>query len=134
VAVTIWPYPQPPLQRLWGQVFDAAGGQRPATMPALAGDKDFERTAAGLTRLLHGSGLADVRCETITLDHRADAEEWWLGPANGIGALGLLMEDQPPAMVDRIKRHYDRLASGYLADDGLLALPTAALLASGQVV
>ncbi|MFG2100620.1 class I SAM-dependent methyltransferase [Micromonospora echinaurantiaca] len=25
IAVTIWPYPQPPLQRLWGQIFDAAG-------------------------------------------------------------------------------------------------------------
>jgi SAM-dependent methyltransferase len=132
VAATIWPHPQPPLQQLWGQIFDAAGAQRPATTPAVAADKDFERTTDGFTRLLRDVKFTDVRCQTITWTHHTDPEEWWSGPANGIGNLGLLMETQPPAMIDRIKQEYDRLTAAYLTKDGVLALPTGALLASGR--
>lgn len=132
VAVTIWPYPQPPLQRLWGEVFDAAGAQPPATMPTVAADKNFERSADGLARLLSEARMTDVACETINWQHRADPEDWWIGPANGIGTLGLLLESQPPDTVARIKKQYDRLTTAYLANDGLLALPTAALLASAR--
>ncbi|MFI5484654.1 class I SAM-dependent methyltransferase [Micromonospora echinaurantiaca] len=132
IAVTIWPYPQPPLQRLWGQIFDAAGVERPAVMPRLDADKDFPRTAEGLSGLLTGVGLTDVRCETLSWVHRTDPEDWWSGPANGIGALGLLMADQPPEAAARIRAQYDRLTDDF-RDGGLLALPTAALLASAAV-
>ncbi|MFG2100621.1 hypothetical protein ACGFJ5_08435 [Micromonospora echinaurantiaca] len=43
------------------------------------------------------------------------------------------MEDQPPEAVARIRAQYDRLTADFRADDGLLALPTAALLASAAV-
>ena len=82
------------------------------------------QAAADLT----AAGVATI---VVTGDHPA-TEEWWSGPANGIGHLGLLMETQPPGMIDRIKQEYDRLTAAYLTKDGVLALPTAALLASGR--
>lgn len=133
IAVTIWPYPQPPLQRLWGQIFDASGAERPTTTPRLDIDKDFPRTPDGLSSLLAEAGLTDARCDTLAWTHHTDPEDWWSGPANGIGALGMLMEQQKPDMILRIRREYDRLTVAYRDDAGLLALPTAALLASASV-
>ncbi|WP_319463454.1 class I SAM-dependent methyltransferase [Micromonospora sp. RTP1Z1] len=133
VAVTIWPYPQPPLQRLWGEIFTAAGGEAPVDLPRVATERNFPRTEEGLAGLLAAAGLADVRCATLAWAHRADPEDWWAGPANGIGMLGLLMERQPAAVRDRIREEYDRLGARYRDAAGMLVLPTAALLASGRV-
>ncbi|MEV7327956.1 hypothetical protein [Micromonospora sp. NPDC093244] len=83
--------------------------------------------------LLDAAGLTDVRCETISWVHRTDPEVWWSGPANGISRPGLVMETQPPEMVVRIRAAYDELTAAYRDTDGLLALPTAALLASASV-
>jgi SAM-dependent methyltransferase len=131
VAVTIWPYPQPPVQRLWWQVFDAAGAARQTEMLAPPQDKDFARTRDGLSGLLREAGLDDVRCAVVTWTHRVDPEDWWSGPANGIGMAGLMMRSQPPSMIARIRREYDQAIADYRDGDGLLALPAAALLASG---
>jgi SAM-dependent methyltransferase len=131
VAVTIWPNPQPPLQKLWGEIFEAAGAERPASLPAVPPENNFARTPDGLTRLMGAAGIDDVGCEMISWVHHADPEDWWSGPANGIGTLGLLMQDQPGDVIDRIRLAYDRLTAAYRGADGLLALPTAALLAWG---
>jgi SAM-dependent methyltransferase len=133
VAATIWPHPPPPLQQLWGRVFDAAGGQHPASTPTVAADKDFPRTREGFARLLGDQGLTDVDCRTIAWTHQADPEDWWSGPANGVGGFGFLLRGQTPAMVRQIKHAYDEIAAGHLTGNGLLALPTAALLASARV-
>jgi SAM-dependent methyltransferase len=133
VAVTIWPWPQPPLQRLWGQVFDAADVARPTALPRVDPARDFDRTADGLAGLLKAAGLVDVRCAVLTWEHRTDPENWWAGPANGIALPGLLLERQSPAGRDRVREQYDRLTAAHLGEDGLLALPTAALLACAQV-
>ena len=133
IAVTIWPHPQAPLQRLWSHAFEAAGAERPPLLPTLEPDKDFARTPEGLCRLLRNAGLKDVRCDAISWVHRADPEDWWSGPANGIGTLGVLMQHQPADMVARIRYEYARLTAVYRQDDGTLALPTGALLASGSV-
>jgi SAM-dependent methyltransferase len=79
IAVTIWPYPQPPLQRLWGQIFDASGAERPTTTPRLDVDKDFPRTPDGLCTLLAEAGLTEGRCDTLTWTHRTDPEDWYIG-------------------------------------------------------
>ncbi|MEU8816825.1 class I SAM-dependent methyltransferase [Actinoplanes sp. NPDC048796] len=131
VAVTIWPYPAPPAQRLWSTVFDAAGVDRPAGLPRLAPDKDFPRTEDGLATLLRRSGLAGVTSETITWTHRTDPESWWSGPANGLSAPGQVMRRQDTATLAHIRQSYDEHTAAFLDDDGRLALPTAALLASG---
>lgn len=133
IAVTIWPSPQPPLQQLWGQIFDASGADRSTTTPRLDADKDFPRTPDGLCALLAEVGLTDARCDTLTWTHRTDPEDWWSGPVNGIGVPGMLMEQQTPKMIARIRQEYDRLTVAYRDDAGLLALPTAALLASAAV-
>jgi SAM-dependent methyltransferase len=131
IAVTIWPHPQPPMQRLWCDAFGSSGAQ--ASVPLVAADKNFARTTGGLSGLLREAGLAEVACTTISWVHRTDPEDWWAGPASGLGSLGVLMKDQPPAMIDRIRKEYDRLTADYRSADGTLALPTAALLASGTV-
>jgi SAM-dependent methyltransferase len=133
VAVTIWPNPRPPLQQLFDDAFEAAGAERPAAFPAVTADKNFARTADGLAGLLRGAGLTGVRCDTISWVHRADLEDWWSGPANGIGMLGVLMQGQPASVISRIRSQYDRLVEPHLDADGIIAAPTAALLASGTV-
>ncbi|WP_262286133.1 class I SAM-dependent methyltransferase [Micromonospora sp. MA102] len=133
VAVTVWPFPQPPLQRLWGAALAAAGVATPPDLPRVAPERDFPRTEAGLTGLLAAAGLAEARCVTLTWAHRTDPEDWWAGPAAGISTIGHVLERQPPAARERVRREYDRLAAPYRQADGSLALPTAALLASGRV-
>jgi SAM-dependent methyltransferase len=131
LAVTIWPHPPPPAQRLWDTVFDAAGVRRPADLPAVAPDRDFARTGDGLTGLLRRAGLDGAGCTEIGWTHRTDAEAWWNGPASGLGATGRVLRRQDPATVVRIRRHYDELVEAFRDTDGRLALPTAALLGSG---
>ncbi|MFF4891008.1 class I SAM-dependent methyltransferase [Micromonospora chersina] len=133
VAVTVWPSPHPPLQRLWGEAVAAAGVATPTDLPRLAPERDFPRTEAGFAGLLAAAGLADVRCVTLGWAHRTDPEDWWAGPAAGISAIGLVLQRQPVAVRERIRREYDRLAAPYRQADGSLALPTAALLASARV-
>lgn len=133
VAVTIWPYPQPPLQRLWSEVFDAAGAPRSFTMPAVAADRDFARTHAGLTGLLRAAEVTDVRCTAIRWTHRVDPDDWWSGPASGLTSVGRLLSAQTADMIVHLRRTYDRLAAVHLDQDGLLALPTAALVGCGRV-
>ncbi len=131
VAVTIWPHPPPPAQRLWATIFDAAGVAWPADLPRVAPERDFPRTADGLSDLLRRAGLAEPACDTITWDHRTGAEAWWSGPAGGIGSHGAVLRRQSPATVERVRSEFDRHTAAYRDADGLLALPTAALLASG---
>jgi len=131
VAVTIWPYPQPPLQRLWAEAVDVPGLVRPARAVSLEPALDFPRTADGLSDLLAAAGLSDVTCETVDWEHVTDLDSWWSGPANGVASVGQLVTAQTPEVVDLIRARYVELASAYRRPDGLLALPTSALLASG---
>ena len=109
----------------------AAGMTRPATAPTVAADLNFERTQAGLVNLLQDAKLTHVSCQTITWTHHTDPQAWWIGPANGFGALGLAITGQPSETVAKARQHYETLAAKYLSADGILTLPTAALLASG---
>jgi SAM-dependent methyltransferase len=129
VAATIWPQPPPALQRLWADVAEAAG-LGPSQTPGVAVDIDFPRTADGFAALLAGAGLRDVTCQTIEWQHQTSLNAWWVGPANGLGALGAALADASPETVARTKRCYERLAARHVAN-GLLSMPTAALLAVG---
>lgn len=130
VAVTIWPYPQPPLQALWGEVL-AASGVRPAVRaPRLDAAEEFARTEEGLAGLL-GLALTEVQVRRVEWTHRADPDDWWSGPANGISTLGQVLESLPAAEVARVRAAYDELIAGRLGAGGLIELPTAALLGQG---
>ena len=132
VAVSVWPRLQAPLQSLWQEVMDAAGLVRPAAVPSVAPDKNFDRTVDGLAGLLRRAGLVQVTSDAHAWRHRADIDEWWLGPANGLGALGVAMSGHDPETVARVRRQYDALAARYLVGSGQLELPVAALIASGN--
>ncbi|MBW6435289.1 methyltransferase domain-containing protein [Actinoplanes hulinensis] len=133
IAVTIWPHPKPEAQRLWDEIFDAAGAVRPDGLPRLDPALDFRRDEAGLTALLSGAGLTGVTCTTISWTMRIDAGAWWSGPAAGIGLTGLILaaQDEPTAI--RVRQEFERRTAPYRGPDGVLAVPTAALLAAGAV-
>jgi SAM-dependent methyltransferase len=132
VAVTVWPKLLP-LQQVWEQILTAGGLELPSTVPGVAPDKDFQRSADGVVDLLLRAGLTDVSCQSITWTYEVDAEDCWTGPASGIGTIGYLLTSLPPDAVERIRRRFDEFMSAYRTPRGLLALPAAALLASGRV-
>jgi SAM-dependent methyltransferase len=131
IAVTVWPRPHPALQELWQEVIRAAGLTWPPAVPTVPAHLDFPRTAAGLSDLLARAGLSSVVCRELGWVHRTDPHQWWLGSVGGLGALGVAMTGLHAEALAEAERHYDRLAARYLTREGGLALPTAALLASG---
>jgi SAM-dependent methyltransferase len=133
VAITIWPHPPPVAQRLWSDIFAAAGVVHPPDLPRLSPDADFARSVDGLCGLLRRAGFADVEGSERAWVHETSAEAWWNGPAAGIGATGAVLSAQDEPTRARVRSHFDRLTAPFAVADGRLALPTAAILASGQV-
>ncbi|MFC7550733.1 class I SAM-dependent methyltransferase [Plantactinospora sp. GCM10030261] len=132
IAVTVWPHPPSPMQRLWSEVLDAAGLTEPDDLLTVAADENFERTVAGFAGLLRDGGLTEVDCRVLDWEFRVDPARWWQGPVYGFGALGRTVSRLSPAEVAAVKVHYDRLVVDRLAPDGALVLPTSALLAVGR--
>ncbi len=133
VAVTIWPYPQPPLQRLWARSSTPPAHRAVFDVPSVAPDRDFARTHAGLNGLLRAAEVTAVGCTAIRWTHRVDPEDWWTGRPVGSPASAGSSAAQTEDMIVHLRRTYDRLAAAHLDQDGLLALPTAALVGSGRV-
>jgi SAM-dependent methyltransferase len=131
VAVTVWPFPAPTAQRLWSEIFDAAGVPQSGDLPRLDAAEDFARTPGGLSDLLTRAGLTTVHSALIDWTHRTDPEAWWSGPANGLGTPGSVMRRQPPETIARIRQEFSRLTAPYVDADGRLGLPTSALLGVG---
>jgi SAM-dependent methyltransferase len=132
IALTLWPQPSPPAQALWSTVFQQAGV--PATgLPRVAAEHNFARTENGVADLLADAGLADIECGRIEWVHRTSAEAWWRGAAAGLSAPGQLLRRQPPEVQRALRASYDRVAETFRGADGLLALPTSALMASATV-
>jgi SAM-dependent methyltransferase len=131
IAVTIWPTPSP-TSSLAGAAI-AAAGVVPPPAPRLEPEHDFARTTDGLGDLLTRAGLTDVTTRLFRWEHRTDPEVWWSGSAGGVGAIGHAVTSQTPEVIAKIKQEYDRLAADYLDSDGLLRLPTSAVLATGRV-
>jgi len=134
IAVSIWPTPPPPLQQLWAAIASACNLRRPDSAPMVTKELNFTRDQDGLATLLRTAGLAEVSVHTITWTHRADPEDWWAGPANGIGVLGAMLTGVNAAKIAEVKAHYDRIAAALLDENGRLALPTAAVIAAGRVL
>lgn len=131
IAVTVWPSPPPTAQRLWSDVFDAAGAERPAGLPRLDAGNDFPRTEKGLAALLEGAGLTEVSCSTLAWTLHIDPDDWWAGPAAGLSTAGLILEHQPASVVDEVRAAFYQVTAPFRGADGLLALPAEALLAAG---
>lgn len=131
LAVTVWPHPQPPLQRLWSDALDAAGVARPQGLPSVAATDNFERSEDGLAALVARAGFASVSCRTVAWDHVTDLDEWWSGPAAGMGAFGQLLAALTAAEVARVRTAYERVAAPYTGPGRRLTVPTCALVAVG---
>lgn len=129
IGATIWPRPEPPLQQLWRDVMAAADVTAMA-VPALLPENDFPQTCLGLTGLLRGVGMTAVESSLIEWQHRVDPERWWSGAANGVASIGFVVSQQDPLTVRRMKSEYERLILEHLDAEGLLRMPTAAVLAT----
>ncbi|WP_427925118.1 class I SAM-dependent methyltransferase [Streptomyces sp. cg40] len=132
IAVTIWAAPPAAGQALLGRALQAAGVARPAGLPPLAPEDDFPRSEQGLAALLDEAGLLNGVCSTLVWNHRTTREEWWSGPAAGVATIGQVVTSQAPAVIAKIKEHFDLLCGEFASSDGVLVLPHAALIAHGQ--
>jgi len=131
VAVTIWPHPAPIAQSLWTMVYRHAGVEVSGLIgvdPA----KNFPRTVEGAVDLLTAAGLEGVTCERIEWIHETTPEAWWGGAAAGLNATGTVLRRQTPAVREHIRASFDAVAAEFRTEDGLLRLPTAALVAQGR--
>ncbi|MEC3996327.1 class I SAM-dependent methyltransferase [Actinacidiphila sp. DG2A-62] len=133
IALTVWSAPHAPGQALLGRAVQAAGVERPASVPEVDAEEDFPRTEAGLAALFAAAGLPGARTRSLAWDHVVDADVWWSGPAAGIASVGQTVVAQPPEVIAEIHAHYEALAAEFRRPDGLLALPHRALLASAEV-
>ncbi|MEV7325640.1 class I SAM-dependent methyltransferase [Streptomyces sp. NPDC093970] len=132
IAVTIWAAPPAAGQALLGRAVQAAGVARPADLPPLAPEDDFPRSEQGLAALLDEAGLLNGVCSTLAWSHRTTREEWWSGPAAGVATIGQVVTSQAPAVIAKIKEHFDLLCGEFASSDDVLVLPHAALIAHGQ--
>ncbi|MFJ1755140.1 class I SAM-dependent methyltransferase [Kitasatospora sp. NPDC088134] len=132
LALTVWAQPALPGQTLLGRAVEAAGTPRPAHLPPAPTELQAASTPEGLAALLTDAGLHDVDVSVLRWDHRTTPEDWWAGPAGRVAFIGELLHHQTPEIRASVKQHFERLAEEFRQPDGLLALPHAALLVSGQ--
>jgi SAM-dependent methyltransferase len=128
VAVTIWPAGPSPLNDLWSEVIAGAGPPRGTRLPP---DLDFERSEAGLARLLETAGLGGVKAFPVNWTFSIRPEDLWLGVAAGIATIGETYRSQRPPAQARMRQTFARRAAE-LSRDGLLHLGSTAVLASGR--
>jgi SAM-dependent methyltransferase len=131
VAVTVWPHPAPTAQALWTMVYRHAGVEVSGLIgvdPA----KNFTRTPGGVEALLREAGLTRVSCARLEWIHETTPGAWWDGAAAGLNATGVVLRRQTPAGQARIRASFDQVVEAFRTPEGLLALPTAALVAHGE--
>ncbi|GAA1944824.1 methyltransferase domain-containing protein [Kitasatospora viridis] len=119
--------------RAQGLFFDAvaeAGAAPPAHLP---GSSPFARHAdpEAFTALLTDAGLTDVRVTRADWPHHVDPARWWQDVLAGTVLTSAVLEGQDAATLTRIRAAYDRLVTRYATPEGLVALPVAALVATG---
>lgn len=129
VAITIWPAGASPLNDLWSDVIACAG---PPRGTRLQPDQDFERSEAGLSRLLETAGLAGVKAFPVSWTFSIRPEDLWLGVVvAGIATIGETYQSQPPEAQAIMQQVFAR-RTAELSQDGLLHLGSTAVLATGQ--
>jgi SAM-dependent methyltransferase len=128
VAITVWPAGRSPLNDLWSDV-GACAGPPPGTR--LHPDLDFERSEAGLSRLLQTAGLEGVKAFPVSWTFTIRPEDLWLGVVAGIATIGETYRSQPPEAQALMQQVFAR-RTAELSRDGLLHLGSTAVLASGR--
>jgi SAM-dependent methyltransferase len=130
LALTCWNNPPAPVQSIAADAIEAAGVPWPDDIP-VPPFREYSSPGA-FEALLDGTGFVEAMARRVNWEYRVDPEEWWAEVyLSGVGSTGLVIGRQDSATVARIKAEYDRLAARYGVDDGQVALPAAAILASG---
>ena len=111
------------------EAIEAAGVAWPEDVPGLA------VPAAQLARRVRGAaglgGLHGYDGPPAELGAPGRVREWWEVYRSSVGSNGAVIARQDDATIERIKTEFDRLAARYATGDGLVALPAAAVLATG---
>jgi SAM-dependent methyltransferase len=129
LALTCWNYPLAPAQGIGADAIEAARVPWPEDIPV----PPFRvySSPEAFAALLAGAGFAEATAQRVSWEHRVDPEEWWAEVhLSQVGSSALVIARQDTATVARIKTEFDRLIARYAVDDGQVALPSAAVLAS----
>jgi SAM-dependent methyltransferase len=131
LALTCWRYPPSPAVGLAAEAIAAAGVPWPDDIPTPP-FREYSSPAA-FEGLLIGTGFTGATARELTWEHRVDPERWWEEVyLSRVGSNGVVIGRQDAATVARIKAEYNRLVAPYAVGDGQVALPAAAVLASGS--
>jgi SAM-dependent methyltransferase len=129
VIATIWPSaPVSPLNRLWNQVVDRSGADRPAGT-RLPLEDDFERSRNGLGDLFMNAGLTGVNVDEVSWDFTISAGDLWRAVEAGIANIGAIYRHQDEAGQRAMRAEYEELTRS-----GGLVFQATALIAVGSAV
>jgi SAM-dependent methyltransferase len=132
VAVTWWNFGHG--ARVNGIFLDAIAEANVSPTPDVPPGPSVTRfsDATALTALLRGAGLDEVAVRDLAWRHRVTSlDEWWHGGLGSMVRAAAMIVGQPPAVQDRVRRAFDRLAEAYRTPDGFV-VPAAAKIASGR--
>ena len=88
-------------------------------------------TPDAFAALLRDAGLRDVRVDRVAWTHHVPSDQWWRDVLGGTVRTASRIDAQDDATTARIRAAYDRAVAVHRTSGGHLALPAAALLASG---
>jgi SAM-dependent methyltransferase len=124
VAITIWTNKRTAQRELFSESLQAAGA---IIVPGhrLPADKDFERTAAGLSEVTRGAGLEPQIQDEIDWDWIVPWDDLWCGVAGGVAGIGATYLAQPLEVRARIETEM-RTRALRLERNGSLVFPSTA--------
>jgi SAM-dependent methyltransferase len=130
LALSWWDLPRSRVNAVFLDASAAAGAPPPRDVPEGPPVNRFSNDGA-LRALLEGAGLRDVAVSTHSWTHHAPSVEiWWRGGLGGMARSAAAIRAQPPAMQQRIRAEFERLAAAHAADGGY-AIPCVAKLGIG---
>ena len=130
LALSWWDLPGSRVNAMFFDASAAAGAPPPRDVPEGPPVNRFSSDGA-LRELLEGAGLCDVAVSTHSWTHHAPSVDvWWRGGLGGMARSAAAIRAQTPAMQERIRAEFERLAVAYTTDGGY-AIPCVAKLGVG---
>ncbi|WP_167202553.1 class I SAM-dependent methyltransferase [Actinomyces respiraculi] len=127
VAMTIWPAAGAGWNPLVGGAFTDAGVV-PVASTRLPEHLDFPRTPQGLAALATEADLEVLTAQEVTWTWSVSPEDLWAGVAGGVATVGQTFLAQEPQVQRAAARRYRERAAEAVAPDGMLHLPSRAVL------
>lgn len=127
LAMTIWPAAGAGWNPLVGAAFSEAGVV-PVPSTRLPAHLDFARTPEGLAALATEAGLEVVSAQEVCWTWSVSPEDLWTGVAGGVATVGQTLLAQAAQVQQAAADVYRERAAQEVAPDGLLHLPSRAVL------